>query len=671
MGNLTQVRDAAQAIVYRDNAALEAVNDYRYDALYRLVEASGREHEGQAANGRTPRTSDATVVPLRASSPNDPKAMRRYVQRYRYDPVGNLRTLQHQAGAGSFRREYAYAEHGNRLRATGNAAESLHERYAYDVAGHMVAMPHLQKLVWDENDALEIVHRGTQQIWLQYAGGVRVRKLVRSGEGVVEDRVYLGAEELYTKRRAGAVVERTLTEHVGGALQVDIKLVADGKTIAKPVALRRYALADHLGSVKLEVDPDGAVIAYEEFHPYGTSSYRAMRTGLDAVANRYRYTGMERDEETGLAQHGARYYAAWLGRWTSADPSGLGDGVNRYAYCRGSPTGFVDTDGYRTSAPDDDMMAAPRSPRRRPWPRERRVGPAPPEPWELEFYDPDPMGTRFMDGMRGTHAAQLGSFGRLADLAVGGISDAARVGGVLYGVAMTIAVGPEARHLHFGLDVAGCVPGPVGMAADLLNAAIYSAQGDDANAALSAVSAIGGLYDAAKAAKYADELVDGAVLMLTGGGTKLSTRAARPGATPDARTATEVDASTAVERVAAERGKARVEAGKWDYIFGRAKGPKGAAHNVPRTQQNLEQMRRIGVHDNPEGRAILQGHFDEVVADPSNVTRTWTNEFGTFEIRESLLAGPGGAAKLETTWEVLEDGGRRLTTIIPQGRGRL
>ena len=124
VGNITRVRDAAQATVFRDNAALEAVNDYRYDALYRLVEASGREHEGQAANGRTPRTSDAVVVPLRATSPNDPKAMRRYTQRYRYDAVGNLVTLQHQAGAGAFRREYPYAQHGNRPRATGTAPQA-------------------------------------------------------------------------------------------------------------------------------------------------------------------------------------------------------------------------------------------------------------------------------------------------------------------------------------------------------------------------------------------------------------------------------------------------------------------------------------------------------------------------------------------------------------------
>ena len=358
VGNITQVRDGAQAVVFRDNAELAASNDYRYDALYRLVEATGREHEGQAANGRTPRANDAVVVPLRAASPSDPNAMRRYVQRYRYDAVGNLTTLQHFAGAGSYRRESAYSEHGCRLRATGNAALALHERYEHDVAGHMVAMPHLSRLQWDELGQLEFVSRGTQQVWLQYAGGARVRKLVFSGEGVVEDRVYLGAEEMYTKRRAGAVVEQTLTEHAGGGLSVDIKLVADGKAVAKPVGLRRYAVADHLGSCKLEVDPDGKVIAYEEFHPYGTTSYRAMRSGLDASANRYRFTGMERDEETGLAQHGARYYAGWLGRWVSADPIGIGDGVNRFAYCRGSPVSLRDTDGHAAKPVQESLVDA-------------------------------------------------------------------------------------------------------------------------------------------------------------------------------------------------------------------------------------------------------------------------------------------------------------------------
>ena len=54
---------------------------------------------------------------------------------------------------------------------------------------------------------------------------------------------------------------------------------------------------------------------------------------------------MERDEETGLALHGARYYSCWLGRWTACDPIGLGDGVNRYGYAGSRPVGSMDRAG--------------------------------------------------------------------------------------------------------------------------------------------------------------------------------------------------------------------------------------------------------------------------------------------------------------------------------------
>ncbi|MFY0539669.1 RHS repeat-associated core domain-containing protein [Nannocystis pusilla] len=55
--------------------------------------------------------------------------------------------------------------------------------------------------------------------------------------------------------------------------------------------------------------------------------------------------GKERDEETGLAYHKARYYATWLGRWTAADPIGLAGGTNRYAYSNNDPIGFSDPSG--------------------------------------------------------------------------------------------------------------------------------------------------------------------------------------------------------------------------------------------------------------------------------------------------------------------------------------
>jgi RHS repeat-associated protein len=66
---------------------------------------------------------------------------------------------------------------------------------------------------------------------------------------------------------------------------------------------------------------------------------------------RYRYTGKEKDEESGLYYHGARYYAAWLGRWTAADPIGVGDGVNVYAYVQGNPVRLVDPSGMGSEKP--------------------------------------------------------------------------------------------------------------------------------------------------------------------------------------------------------------------------------------------------------------------------------------------------------------------------------
>ena len=106
-----------------------------------------------------------------------------------------------------------------------------------------------------------------------------------------------------------------------------------------------YILANHLGSSCLELDENAQTISYEEYHPYGTTAYQAKNANIQAAAKRYRYTGMERDEETGLAYHTARYYIPWLGRWCSADPIGIGDGVNVYCYCKGNVQNLRDPNG--------------------------------------------------------------------------------------------------------------------------------------------------------------------------------------------------------------------------------------------------------------------------------------------------------------------------------------
>ena len=110
-----------------------------------------------------------------------------------------------------------------------------------------------------------------------------------------------------------------------------------------PQQLIRYQFGNHLGSASLELDEQAQIISYEEYTPYGSTSYQAVRSQTE-TPKRYRYTGKERDEESGLYYHGARYYAPWLGRWTSCD-SRIADSINLFAYVEADPVGLRDPNG--------------------------------------------------------------------------------------------------------------------------------------------------------------------------------------------------------------------------------------------------------------------------------------------------------------------------------------
>jgi len=112
-----------------------------------------------------------------------------------------------------------------------------------------------------------------------------------------------------------------------------------------PQPLIRYQLSNHLGSASVDLDDTGQIISYEEYHPYGSTSYQAGRSAAEVSLKRYRYTGMERDEESGFEYHGARYFASWLGRWMNCDPISLGDGINLYRYSSSNPARFLDPTG--------------------------------------------------------------------------------------------------------------------------------------------------------------------------------------------------------------------------------------------------------------------------------------------------------------------------------------
>jgi RHS repeat-associated protein len=356
-GNITRIADTALRTVFHGGQTIDPICSYTYDALYRLIEAQGREHIGQTAHDLNPPDGNYRDYPLvgHHAHPNDLQALRNYTELYEYDAVGNILAFFHQASGGSWTRHYDYATESNRLRSTslpGDSADGPYSaKYQHDAHGNMTAMPHLPEIRWDFADWMQQVDLGGGgTVYFVYdAAGQRIRKVHEHTGSTVEARVYLGGYEVYRKRQGGNLVLERETLHVMDDTRrialVETKRLDEGTAVPAPAPIIRHQLSNHLGSASIELDHSAAVISYEEYHPYGTTSYQAGPSGAEVSLKRYRYTGKERDEETGLYYHGARYYASWLGRWTAADPAGLVDGVGLYNYCRGNPVVMHDPSG--------------------------------------------------------------------------------------------------------------------------------------------------------------------------------------------------------------------------------------------------------------------------------------------------------------------------------------
>ena len=135
---------------------------------------------------------------------------------------------------------------------------------------------------------------------------------------------------------------------------------------ASGVTGTQYLTADHLGSTRLVTAAGGAVSERHDYTPYGEeiptmgctqpvgSAQRSPRcdiAGYGPSGVRVKFTGKERDSETGLDYFGARYLAGGMGRFTTPDPLGASAKAsnpqtwNRYAYTLNNPLRYVDPDG--------------------------------------------------------------------------------------------------------------------------------------------------------------------------------------------------------------------------------------------------------------------------------------------------------------------------------------
>jgi RHS repeat-associated protein len=134
-----------------------------------------------------------------------------------------------------------------------------------------------------------------------------------------------------------------------------------------------YLTNDHLGSPRINTDQTGAVNARHDYHPFGeeiSTQARSTSNGYQGDSVKQKFTGKQRDAESGLDYFEARYYSSNLGRFVNPDefaggPDELFDftddasdnptfyadlsvpqSLNKYQYTYNNPLNMTDDDGH-------------------------------------------------------------------------------------------------------------------------------------------------------------------------------------------------------------------------------------------------------------------------------------------------------------------------------------
>lgn len=217
-------------------------------------------------------------------------------------------------------------------------------------------MPHLATIDWDYRDRLKEADLGGggTAYYTYDTGGERISKVVDNGSGLIKKTIYLGGYEVYREILSGTVDKERETVHFMDdqrrIVLVQTLTIDAGAPVGSPTDVIKYQLDNHLGSACLELDTSANIISYEEYHPFGTTSYRSGNSAAEVSLKKYKYVGKERDDETGLYYYGARYYAAWMCRFISVDP--LKDQYpyyTPYQYAGNKPIVSIDIDGLESS----------------------------------------------------------------------------------------------------------------------------------------------------------------------------------------------------------------------------------------------------------------------------------------------------------------------------------
>ncbi|MFJ4153539.1 RHS repeat-associated core domain-containing protein [Pseudomonas sp. NPDC089752] len=345
-GNILGLDDQGTDPEWHSNQEANGLREYRYDSLYRLVSATGRERAS---------VSGYWAPAFAASDLKGGKVWRPYTEQYAYDDGDNLTVLSHNGGAGSRSRTLLVAGQSNRALPEGHG---LTPETGFLPGGLQKQLSDGRSLQWLADNQLRLVTLVSRPAGetddterYHYAdSGTRTRKVntVTTSSGLrTATTTYGGGCE--TRQRW---LDANLQKHIVITEADAVRWVED--RLNKQCHLR-YGFSDHLDSVGGETDGDGTLVTREEYSPFGeTTSLDEPASEVDRMIQRTaRHSGKELDA-SGLYYYGYRYCEK--GRWISADPGGTVDGVNLYRMVNNNPLRYRDNEGLAGEEAAADMM---------------------------------------------------------------------------------------------------------------------------------------------------------------------------------------------------------------------------------------------------------------------------------------------------------------------------
>ncbi|HGM5581646.1 TPA: RHS repeat-associated core domain-containing protein [Pseudomonas putida] len=346
VGNVVGLANYAEPTRFWRNQKITAQSEYRYDSLYQLVFASGREmaNAGQQGNHLP-----EVLVPL----PMDDSAYTLYSRSYTYDSAGNLTHVRHSAPAtnNNYVTAITVSQRSNRGVSSTLTRDPSEVEALFSAGGEQRVLLAGQSLEWTARGELRRVAGATQESYRYDAGRQRVLKVSQQqGSSLqVQRTVYLPGLELRITMVDGVVRESLHTVVMGEAGRAQVRALR--WEVGKPEGVDndhvRFGYDNLIGSVGLECDGDGGVVSFEEYYPFGGTAILAGRNRIEAAYKTGRYSGRERDA-TGLYYYRYRYYQPWVGRWLNPDPAGVVDGINIFRMTRNNPVGLKDDAGLST-----------------------------------------------------------------------------------------------------------------------------------------------------------------------------------------------------------------------------------------------------------------------------------------------------------------------------------